>query len=58
MAEFLDMGGYGQWVWSAYGVALVAIASMIFFSLRMARLSRRRLEEVDRRKSGNSGDGT
>ena len=26
MSEFLDMGGYGFYVWSAYGVTSLAIA--------------------------------
>jgi len=55
VAEFIEMGGYGQWVWSAYGIALIVLASMIVLSLRMARQSRRRLEEIDRRKHGQAG---
>ena len=29
--EFLDMGGYGLYVWGSYGMAVACIALEIFF---------------------------
>lgn len=26
LAEFLSMGGYGKYVWSCYGISLIALA--------------------------------
>lgn len=46
MADLFDMGGYGQWVWSAYGLAFAVMIGMIVQSVRMARINRRRLDEI------------
>ncbi len=37
--DFLDMGGYGAYVWSAYGLALVVLVANLLSPL----LQRRRL---------------
>jgi heme exporter protein D len=39
LGEFLHMGGYGAYVWSSYGIALVVLAANIFGPL----LSKKRL---------------
>jgi len=47
MAEFFAMGGYGGYIWPAYGASLLTLAAAIFLSLRAhakARENVRRLE--------------
>lgn len=33
ISAFLDMGGYGFYVWLSYGVSIVALALLIFASI-------------------------
>lgn len=33
MGDFLAMGGYGAYVWPAYGIAIAAVGGLIGFSL-------------------------
>lgn len=45
-SEFLHMGGYGAYVWSSYGIALVVMVANVLLPLRerkqlLARLARR-----------------
>lgn len=37
LREFLHMGGYGFYVWSAYGVALIVLVANVFVPLVRAR---------------------
>ena len=43
VAEFINMGGYGAYVWSAYGIALVAMVLTIVIPLRQHHALRKRL---------------
>lgn len=43
MTEFLAMGGYGAYVWSAYGVSLLALAFAGIWPLATMRSTVRRL---------------
>ena len=45
VSAFIDMGGHGQYVWSAYGVALVII---VFNFVRPVMLKKRNLERLRR----------
>lgn len=47
MAEFFHMGGYGVYVWSAYGLALV----IFLINLIQARFCQRRIEKTLARHS-------
>ena len=54
MAEFLHMGGYGAYVWSAYGIALVVLlvnlaAPVLSLKRLLSQLARR--ERHARRKN-------
>jgi len=42
MSEFLAMGGYGAYVWSAYAVAVVVIAWDATAPMRLRRQLRQR----------------
>ncbi len=46
MHEFLNMGGYGLYVWSSYGLAAAVLLWNIWSALR---LQRRALEHAQRR---------
>ena len=41
--EFLHMGGYGFYVWSAYGVALIVLVANVIVPVLRARELRTRL---------------
>lgn len=43
MTEFLAMGGHGPYVWSAYGVSLLALAFVGIWPLAAMRSTMRRL---------------
>jgi len=36
MSEFLDMGGYGLYVWSSYGIALLVFGGL-FVGVKLQR---------------------
>ncbi len=41
LAEFISMSGYGEYVWSAYGFALLVLAVNVIGAVRRLRNSRR-----------------
>ncbi|MDX1432524.1 MAG: heme exporter protein CcmD [Gammaproteobacteria bacterium] len=43
LREFLHMGGYGFYVWSAYGVTLVVLVANVLVPMLRARDLRARL---------------
>jgi len=45
-SEFLDMNGYGAYVWSAYAIAIGGLVLNIWLARRQLRLAR---EEARRR---------
>jgi heme exporter protein D len=47
MIEFLNMGGYGFYVWTAYGVAAVVLIGLVWQSLRALRASTRDLAAAE-----------
>ena len=49
MGEFLNMGGYGNYVWSAYGIALVVLVSNVVVPRRSERTA---LAELAARSKG------
>lgn len=52
MAEFLDMGGYAAFVWSAYGVALLVILFLVGQSLHDCRTQTHLVERLERAAGG------
>ena len=42
-AEFIDMGGYGAYVWSSYGIALVVLVANVVIPLLSAQKQKREL---------------
>ena len=50
LAEFMHMGGYGSYVWSAYGITFVAMVLAIVIPLRQHKSLRHRLTKQLKRK--------
>jgi heme exporter protein D len=48
MSEFFAMGGYGGYVWAAYGVAAAVLIGLVWQSLRGLRASERDLATVEK----------
>lgn len=47
MSEFLDMGGHGPYVWSAYGVTLVVMVYNAWAAYRHQTNALARLQQAD-----------
>jgi|GEM_PF-7073439 len=52
VASFLDMGGYGVYVWSAYGAAAAVLVGLVVLSLGTLRAREAALKAID----GDAGD--
>ena len=50
MAEFLNMGGYGAYVWSAYGAFAVIVGGLALASLRADARAKRELKDLEARQ--------
>ena len=48
MTSFLEMGGYGAFVWPAYGVTAVVLVVLALASLRSLRRSQAALDALER----------
>jgi len=49
MSEFLAMGGYAVYVWSAYGITLVVITLNVWLAQRRYHQARRAVSRPDGR---------
>lgn len=60
MSDILNMGGYGDFIWSAWGIALVVLTALIVTSLKSMRARERELARMEadaprrRRRGGNA----
>ena len=65
ISEFLQMGGYGAFVWPAFAVAAVVMVALLVASLRQARANQTALDLLEAtrparrgaRRAGASGEG-
>lgn len=46
MSEFLHMGGYAGYVWSAYGIALIVLTANLLLPVLSNRKLRKRLQRI------------
>jgi heme exporter protein D len=53
LVTWLQMGGYADYIWPAYGVAAVVLGGMTLLSLGRYRASRRLLERLQRDRRGS-----
>ena len=47
---FLDMGGYGFYVWLSYGVSILALALLVFSSLSSHKKTKRHIAQRQKRE--------
>ncbi len=50
MQEFFYMGGYAQWVWSVYGLAAVALISVLVWTRSTLKAREREFEALKARR--------
>jgi len=48
MSALLDMGGYGGFVWPAYGVTLIGLGAIIIFTWRAYQRAKAHLAVVEK----------
>ena len=53
MMEYLAMGGYAKYVWPAYGVSLVVLASTVWLVKRSFTATRQRVMRQVHSMDGN-----
>ena len=62
MTEVFSMGGYGGYLWPAWGIALVVLALLIGVSVKSMRARERELSQLEaesprrRRRGPDAGD--
>lgn len=47
LGEFLDMGGYGAFVWPAFGITALVMAGLLAVTVYQLRQRRRQLAELE-----------
>ena len=52
MSGWLDMGGYGAFVWPAFGLTFVVMAAMVIATLTSLRARRRELDRLEASLTG------
>ena len=52
LTQFLQMGGYGAFVWPAYGLALVLLAGAVLWSHRTWKHRERAFDALKRERRG------
>lgn len=52
LAEFIDLGGYGTYVWSSYAITAVLLLGLLVASLVRLRANRRILARLKARRCG------
>ena len=52
MSGWLDMGGYGAFVWPAFGLTFVVMAAMVIGTLASLRARRRELDSLEASLTG------
>ena len=53
MSEFLQMGGYGAFIWSAYGLAVLVMGGRVVATLRSLRSQERQLAALEATKAND-----
>jgi len=54
--DFLDMGGYGAFIWPSYGVTAVVMIVMLVASLRMLRANEATLQALEASTKDEPGE--
>ena len=53
---FLDMGGYGAFVWPAYAITALVMVALAISTLRRLARNRKRVDELEAARSGRPGE--
>ena len=56
LVSFFEMGGYGAYVWPAYGATAVVLVGLVAVSLRTLRLREAALKALEGDDAGDDGD--
>jgi heme exporter protein D len=51
ISAFLDMGGYGFYVWLSYGVSIIALALLIFSSINSHKKIKQQIAQRIKREA-------
>lgn len=51
MSEFLHMGGYGPYIWSAYGITVMVLVGLVVTTLRSLRANERALKALEKQST-------
>jgi len=57
LVSFLDMGGYGGYVWPAFGAAAVVLVGLLLATVRSLRAKEAALAALRRKTCGRRGEG-
>jgi heme exporter protein D len=52
MAEFLDMGGYGAYIWPCYGASVLVIGALVWQSLSAHRRAQADITRLEKDAGG------
>ena len=52
MSEFFQMGGYGAYVWPAWGIAAATLAALAIASIRTMRAREKELADLEADRRG------
>ena len=55
ISAFIDMGGYGGFIWPAYLIVAAVLAGLLAASLRSLRSTEDALKSLEEAASGNAG---
>tara|TARA_Y100001936_G_scaffold191615_1_gene190801 strand:- start:184 stop:378 length:195 start_codon:yes stop_codon:yes gene_type:complete len=64
MTEIVDMGGYGVYIWLAWGIAVILLSALIVASVRTMKARERELADMEaasprrRRRDRTAGEST
>ena len=55
MINFLEMSGYGQYIWTSYGFTLILLSLIWFLSSRFAKTSEKKLSDLIKKFHSQTG---
>jgi len=56
MAEFLEMGGYGAFIWPAYGAVALVLLGLWVVSRRFVTTTEAELADLNSRNAGDTNE--
>lgn len=57
LSSFLDMGGYGAFVWPSFGLSALLLTGVLVISVRTLRSNRRALLDLENSDQGRAPQG-